>query len=392
MEKVSTERANSEISNDALKQLKQRLRQQHFKRRGSDQSIQHSTPPLLSTPPLIPTPPLLPTAPHSATTSRSFTSTNHTHDSHPPPPTSTNHTHYSHPPPPTSTNHTHYSHPPPPTSTNHTHYSHPPPPTSTNHIHDPPPYSEVPYVEEVTSDGDSDNSEERRRKIIDHMKEFGVETVFDPNKTVNQPFQSQKIKYSLDVEYASLTTDEELREFVTTPVPPNDEFMECKIVRDRSGVKKLAPKYLLQIEKKNEEKPVNLLVGWKSIVNKPYNYVIELRSVGQNNTAVACLKSNFIGSEFTGSALKRANSESSHNEDRLDDNMIIRYGSLSSKTKMPRKMEVDVSLKSCKNIKFEKDKISLVNKEPRWNDSAGAYVLNFCKRVTVVSSIIVTVS
>jgi len=229
------------------------------------------------------------------------------------------------------------------------------------------------------------------------MIDAGIAPVFDPVKPVSA---SVKLDYS------------DLRAFLLQPVPKGVLF-QCYILRNKKGLlNKLYPTYECYVS--GEER--FLMAARKRTQNKTSNYMIstDKSNVGGGKESPAYLgkvRSNFVGTEFVAYD-KGLNPGELEPEAASVSLLSVRqelgavfYESNILGSKGPRKMTAvvpavrkDGSRAVWKPLNPEQsvavqykrapsspDFLTLVNKTPKWNDVAGAYVLNFNGRVTQAS-------
>jgi len=193
-----------------------------------------------------------------------------------------------------------------------------------------------------------------------------------------------------------------IKEFVMTTIPKSQQQpVQCYIKRVRTGLQKLWPYYVLY----SQDPDKFLLSGRRRKKNKQSTYLIstdekDLSRKSDNYTGK--VKSNFVGTMFT-------MYDSGGNPTRLQDGQevrtelgIVQYDRNVLGTNGPRKMQVflpptdkrgqrevmqPTRIEDCMASRAGKDNtfIKLMNKTPRWNESLGAFCLNFQGRVTVAS-------
>lgn len=209
----------------------------------------------------------------------------------------------------------------------------------------------------------------------------------------------------------------DMRTFLTSPIPKGVIF-QCYILRNKKGLKnKLYPTYESYMSGEGER---FLMAARKRTKNKTSNYLISMDKNNQEKESagyIGKVRSNFVGTEFVGydrgcnpseiagidgaSAAASAASSSAVRQELC----AVFYESNILGSKGPRKMTavvptvrpdgaraiwkpltpdagVSVAYKRNPNgVEF----MTLVNKTPKWNDVASAYVLNFNGRVTQAS-------
>jgi len=193
-------------------------------------------------------------------------------------------------------------------------------------------------------------------------------------------------------------------------------MVECRIIRERSGLSKLFPKYILQ-----SDSGVFLMSAKKQTKNKTSNYFItmsqsESMASKESENTLGKLRSDFLGLEFVaygaGMNPKKIETTSTHNAIQLarEEFLSVQYSSSlwGSKPRGPRKMSAVIPKVQpngerlvCRTLTPETDGLSALqkkntpdatshidvyhNKPPKWNAQIGAFVLNFNKRVTQAS-------
>jgi hypothetical protein len=123
-----------------------------------------------------------------------------------------------------------------------------------------------------------------------------LQLVFDPSDTVPTRASAKPV---LDTSRSppALDTPESILSFVHQPAP-RTKTLECRLVRQRSGVEKLYPSYQLFLESPGKPQ-VLILTARKRKKTANASYVISLGHSKAKDQIVAKLKSNFIGTEFT---------------------------------------------------------------------------------------------
>jgi len=253
---------------------------------------------------------------------------------------------------------------------------------------------------------DSGEDELRRRNILaQQLEERGICPVFDPTPDTG-PRHTPKFDIS------SIGPDQ-MKAFLLNPAPKSAGMIECRIIRDKAGLHKLFPKYVLETDA-----GVFLMTGKKRAHNKTSNYWISMskaESSKESNSFVGKLRSGFLGLEFTGFS-------AGLNPKKIDPSIApvhaiqlarqelvaVQYSSAlwGSKSRGPRKMTVLIPRVQpsgerivCRTMSPEKEGLAAIaksesnrhlvdsyqNKPPKWNETIGAFVLNFNRRVTQAS-------
>merc|ERR1719316_785606 len=187
-------------------------------------------------------------------------------------------------------------------------------------------------------------------------------------------------------------------------------MVQCYIQRRKNGLARLFPMYEIYLKDGDQF----LLAARKRKKNKSSNYLISLDKddlARQSGNFFGKLRSNFIGTEFVlydkgtnPEKLDDAQKDSSLIQARQELGTIL-YKQNVLGSRGPRKMKVMVPsvneqgqrkvlrptskdesmLERYKAAKNDEDVQILKNKQPKWNDQVGAYVLNFNGRVTRAS-------
>jgi tubby-related protein 1 len=255
----------------------------------------------------------------------------------------------------------------------------------------------------------------------------GLSGVYDPSpQTQSSIPRPMAARPPSSIDLASLSP-EQLMHFLVNPVPKEMGILECRIIRDRGGLAKFHPKYTLATET-----GVHLLSSKKRAHNKTSNYAIMMDSNANfdkdDDGYLAKLRSNFVGSEFSlfgrglnPSKVKNAEIGQAIASVRPELAVIMYMSTLwGKKPRGPRKMQVVVPFVTSRGDVVEsrpltddgglmtiaralpprpdgpaarhptpnpsRDTCELFhNKPPKWNDTIGAFVLNFNKRVTMAS-------
>jgi hypothetical protein len=254
---------------------------------------------------------------------------------------------------------------------------------------------------------DTKEDEAKRRSMLaQRLDQQGMSPVFDPTPQTG-PLQG---KITFDV--ASIDPSD-MKSFLLNPAPKNGGMIECRIIRERTGLNKLYPKYTMETDA-----GVFLFSAKKQKHNKTSNYSLSMSKEGAGKDGdgfLGKLRSNFLGLEFvaygTGLNPKKIDSSMSqvHAVQLARQELLgVQYSSSiwgGSKPRGPRKMttcipKVQASGERlmCRTLSPDTEGLlalqnagnkSLVesfhNKPPKWNDQIGAFVLNFNKRVTQAS-------
>mmetsp|Transcript_8789 Transcript_8789/g.14855 ORF Transcript_8789/g.14855 Transcript_8789/m.14855 type:complete len:497 (+) Transcript_8789:72-1562(+) len=201
----------------------------------------------------------------------------------------------------------------------------------------------------------------------------------------------------------------DLRAFLLRP-GPQGAMVQCYIQRRKSGLARLFPTYEIYLKDGDQF----LLAARKRKKKKSSNYVItqDRDDLGRHtNSFFGKLRANFIGTEFT--LYDKGVNPEKLDKSQLDGSQVqvrqelgtILYKQNVLGSRGPRKMKVMVPtvneagqrkvlrptskdesmLERYKAAKNDGDVQILKNKQPKWNDQVGAYVLNFNGRVTRAS-------
>lgn len=206
----------------------------------------------------------------------------------------------------------------------------------------------------------------------------------------------------------------DMRSFLHNPFPKNGGMLQCRIVRDRSGIaNKLQPKYIIE-----SDAGVFLMAAQKQAHNKTPNYAISMTrgTVSKGTDAfLGKLRSDVCGLQWLayGPGLNPAKADTKNKSAEApaiqlvrDELVAVQYSASfwGTKPKGPRKMTMTIPRVQpngerlvCRTLNPQTEGLlalagsqsqlveSYSNKSPKWNDTIGAYVLNFNKRVTEAS-------
>lgn len=222
-------------------------------------------------------------------------------------------------------------------------------------------------------------------------------------------------KPNLFLSSMNLDDPRNMREFLMAPAPKEAGVVQCSIHRLKSGVKKLYPEYRVYMKLPGEQRELFLLCGKKRANQKTSNYMITMSEDDLKRSSsnyLGKLRANFVGTEFkiydAGRSNGSGNGEDAEDEfgsarPRLELGVVL-YATNFVGARGPRRMQVGLprvnddgtvavfqstSPKDCMMTKFKKmdlaDIIAAYNKAPNWNETVGAFVLNFNGRVTMAS-------
>jgi len=220
--------------------------------------------------------------------------------------------------------------------------------------------------------------------------------------------QSMVVPRSVEAAPAVIDTSD-LRAFLMRP-GPQGAMVQCYIQRRKSGLARLYPTYEVYLKDGEQF----LLSARRRKKQKQSNYKVSLDRDDlsrHSSNYFGKLKSNFMGTEFqmydngiNPEKLSESQRDGSHVQVRQElATVLYKQNVLGSRG--PRKMKVMVPnvdesgqrvvlrptdpsesmLERYKAAKNDQDVQILKNKQPKWNDSVGAYVLNFNGRVTRAS-------
>jgi tubby-related protein 1 len=205
----------------------------------------------------------------------------------------------------------------------------------------------------------------------------------------------------------ALELGENIRGFLTTPVPRAAGVVRCYIKRENTG--NFLTKFLTQpvFSMHLTDNDRFLLAGTKRAANKTSNYLVSMdkRDLARDSAAfLGKVRANFLGTEFQlydDGESPDARDKSGALRQELG---VVCFTPNVMGSRGPRKMRVAIPKVSADGRvtafrpakeddsmlkKFDAlqtaDLFTLINKPPKWNEQVGAYVLNFGGRVTVAS-------
>eukprot|EP00931_Biecheleriopsis_adriatica_P073726 TRINITY_DN47959_c0_g1_i1.p1 TRINITY_DN47959_c0_g1~~TRINITY_DN47959_c0_g1_i1.p1 ORF type:complete len:512 (+),score=125.71 TRINITY_DN47959_c0_g1_i1:90-1625(+) len=255
--------------------------------------------------------------------------------------------------------------------------------------------------------------EERRRKTLAAaLDEKGLSPVFDPGPASGSGGAAggPPPKSTFDI---STVPPDGMKPFLLNPSPKTAGMIECRIIREKGGLSKLFPKYILETDS-----GVFLMAAKKQKNNKTSKYVITMSKTddtGKDADAyLGKLRSNFLGLEFVayGEGMNPKKIDSSMSQVHAlqlarQELLAVQYSSSlwGTKPRGPRKMGAVIPKVQptgerlvCRTLHPDNDGLlalqkanntglihSFHNKPPKWNEQVGAFVLNFNKRVTQAS-------
>jgi len=259
----------------------------------------------------------------------------------------------------------------------------------------------------VTPAGNQATKEEeeaRRKTLAQDLSDRGICPEFDPSGGADA---------RSNFDFASIPPSE-FRAFLHAPVPKHAGTLQCRIVRDRAGIStKLHPKYVME-----SDSGVFLMAAQKQVKNKTSNYAVSMSKSGLKDTEafLGKLRSDFLGIEWVayGPGLNPSKVDTKMPQGQAiqsvrEELAAVQYtaSKWGATAKGPRKMSVAIPHVQpnserlvCRTLSPSTDGLLALlkngtgqpqpidtyqNKPPKWNDSIGAYVLNFNKRVTEAS-------
>mmetsp|Transcript_47102 Transcript_47102/g.124187 ORF Transcript_47102/g.124187 Transcript_47102/m.124187 type:complete len:446 (+) Transcript_47102:36-1373(+) len=239
-------------------------------------------------------------------------------------------------------------------------------------------------------------SDSERHGVSHAMQQYGEQP---PAEQVPRPVANM----------AAVIDTSDLRAFLMRP-GPQGAMVQCYIQRRKTGLARLFPTYEIFLKDGDQF----LLAARKRKKKKSSNYVVSLDrdDLGRHTGSFfGKLRSNFIGTEFT--LYDKGVNPEKLDKSQLDGSQIqvrqelgtILYKQNVLGSRGPRKMKVmvpsvneqgqrkvlrptskdETMLERYKAAKNDDDVQILKNKQPKWNDQVGAYVLNFNGRVTRAS-------
>jgi len=241
----------------------------------------------------------------------------------------------------------------------------------------------------------------RRTNLSQELSDRGICPEYDPLEGA-----SPEQRNTFDV--GSIMPNE-MRSFLHNPLLKQAGMLQCRISRDKSGIaNRLSPKYLLE-----SDAGVFLMCAQKQNHNKTPNYAISMSKgqIGKGTDAfLGKLRSDVCGLQWMafGPGLNPTKSTKEAPAIQLvrDELLAVSYNASfwGTKPKGPRKMTMTIPRVQpngerlvCRTLSPQTEGLqalqtsqsqlteSFTNKSPKWNDTIGAYVLNFNKRVTEAS-------
>lgn len=283
------------------------------------------------------------------------------------------------------------------------------------------------FCQEETNDilGDDEDRVEKNTMVLPVMTAEMKEEEAKRRQTLNQQLADKGITPMYDplegaapenratFDCATVATHD-MRSFLHNPFPKNGGMLQCRIVRDRSGItNKLQPKYYIE-----SDAGVFLMAAQKQSHNKTPNYAISMArgSIQKGTDAfLGKLRSDVCGLQWlaygpglnpTKADTKQKSADAPAIQLVRDELVAVQYSASfwGTKPKGPRKMTMTIPRVQpngerlvCRTLTPQTDGLlalagnqsqlveSYSNKSPKWNDTIGAYVLNFNKRVTEAS-------
>lgn len=246
----------------------------------------------------------------------------------------------------------------------------------------------------------------RRSSLSQELADRGITPMFDP-------LEGAAPDNRATFDCATIATND-MYTFLHNPFPKTGGMLQCRIVRDRSGIaNKFQPKYWIE-----SDAGVFLMAAQKQSHNKTPNYAISMSNgtISKGNDAfLGKLRSDVCGLQWMayGPGLNPSKVDTKHKSAEApaiqlvrDELVAVQYSASfwGTKPKGPRKMTMTIPRVQpngerlvCRTLNPQAEGLlalagnqsqlveSYSNKAPKWNDTIGAYVLNFNKRVTEAS-------
>lgn len=257
---------------------------------------------------------------------------------------------------------------------------------------------------------DDDDEALRRHALEQDLDERGIFASFDPTiGRANADYGDKEGPFNV-----AAIPPSEIKQFLLSPAPKGPGMIECRIIRERTGLNKFFPKYTLETDA-----GTFLMCAKKQTKNKTSNYAVSMSQVdGEGKEGESCLgklRSNFSGLEFSayGSGLNPKKIDQSMSQSHAiqlarQEFVAVQYSSSlwGHKPRGPRKMSCVIprvqpsgERLACRTLNPEAEGLLPMvksgnganaidvycNKPPKWNEQLGAFVLNFNKRVTQAS-------
>jgi hypothetical protein len=208
-----------------------------------------------------------------------------------------------------------------------------------------------------------------------------------------------------DAPSAPLELGEDIRGFLTSPVPRSAGVVQCYIKREKSGnfFTKMLSSAVFSMMLTGSDR--FLLAGTKRTANKTSNYLVSMdkRDLARDSAAfLGKVRANFLGTEYQ--MYDDGESPESRSGELRQELGVLCFAPNVMGSRGPRKMRVavpkvtadgratvfrpgkdDDSMLKKFAAMHTADLFTLINKPPKWNDQVGAYVLNFGGRVTQAS-------
>jgi len=245
----------------------------------------------------------------------------------------------------------------------------------------------------------------RRSTLSQELSDRGICPEYDPTDGL-----VAENRVSFD---AGAIQPNEMRAFLHNPMPKGGGMLQCRIVRDKSGIaNRLSPKYVIE-----SDAGVFLMAAQKQSHNKTPNYAVSMakaKVAKGTDEFLGKLRSDVCGLAWMGygpglnpdKAEKGRAKEAPAIQLVRDELLGVSYSASfwGTKPKGPRKMTVTIPRVQpngerlvCRTLNPATEGLlaltegssqlveNFTNKSPKWNDTIGAYVLNFNKRVTEAS-------
>ena len=247
-------------------------------------------------------------------------------------------------------------------------------------------------------------------EVISNTENEGI----NHDESIQDEFDTTNDNVRKDLLWGDINWDdkEEVRRTLMSPCPKDAGMIKCYIRRNK-GKAKLFPEYRVYLQ----DGDIFLMTSKKRAKKQTSNYLISMgrNDFGKNSSnIIGKLRANFVGTEFqiydNGTNPKHTDpffDEKNKREPRSELGAIL-YSSNILGNRGPRKMQVcinklgidekitkkwqpvhkDEEMIQCFKHKAESAHHHLnmyENRQPRWNEDMGSYVLNFNNRVNLAS-------
>jgi len=258
----------------------------------------------------------------------------------------------------------------------------------------------------VMPEAADDRTEEERARcragLIQELTQRGISQEYDPRRHGCKEAESTgSMKHVLA---------QGLKAFLQAPAPKEAGMMLCRIFRDRTGIhNKLHPQYSIETDD-----GVFLMTAQKQMKNKSAYYGVSSLRIPTHSrdeaSFVGKLRSDFLGLEWTayGPGLNPVKADASMHHLVREELLAVQFAASTwgSSTRGPQQMTVVLPRVQpsgdrlvCRTLTPQSDGLLALqrlpdysrfigryrNKQPKWNEQRGAFVLNFNNRVTMAS-------